>query len=88
MTIHEASAARLTRTEKSRINRELQRITACRPRLGDFLDQAQALNPKVSFALEGIWCGREGSVFELLDGEPCGVKVTWYNGRVEVAYLS
>jgi len=63
--------------------------------LQQWLDNANAREiPGLSTAIEGIFCGREGSIKEELSGDYAGLYLTmgWYtvyeDPKVEYAYIS
>jgi hypothetical protein len=78
----------MTTTERARTNRRLAELSRGTLTLSDFIVRARDTHIDVADALEGIWCGRSGKVeVDLLGGRHMLV-VTWYEGRVEVAYIS
>lgn len=81
------------RRARTKINRELTILTNRRPPLGDGAREISAilgkyLGPEFSGIPDGIYCGMEGCVWECIPGFPSTLVMDWYNGRLEVAYLS
>jgi hypothetical protein len=81
--------------ELKRIREELSKLANRRLTVGEFLEEAVKISDDLIEPLSGIWCGSEGRMSEDLPstalygtGSKHMVVVTWYAGRVEVAYLS
>lgn len=77
------------RTRKNQWNSALSKIED--KRLQPWLDEASKISPEFSTALEGIYCGREGTIKEeLCDG--IYIIMGWYTvsdkPKVEYAYVS
>lgn len=78
----------MTTTEIRKANRVLASLAFNRTHtLSSFIDEARRIHPEVATALEGIWCGRNGTCVVELDARHM-LCIDWYNGRVEVAYIS
>jgi len=74
------------------LNRELTGIGANVP-LQEWLDKAAKINPNVSKALDGMYCGHEGRIHEQVEGFDYEIYLTmgWHTvttARVEYAYFS
>lgn len=59
------------------------------PTLGVWLERVRAIgDDRLTAAIEGIWCGREGRVtLELADSKSV-LAMGWYRGKVEWSYIS
>jgi hypothetical protein len=59
------------------------------PTVQGWLDRIAAIgDPLLTSAIDGIWCGREGTVTLDLPGSRSMLCMGWYNKRVEWSYLS
>jgi len=59
------------------------------PDLPTWLSRIQAIeHPALTAAIEGIWCGREGSARLEIEGANRLLCVGWHASRVEWAYIS
>lgn len=81
------------RAAQKKMNRELAALTKKRPTLGDGIQGVRKileahLGPEFAALVDGIYLGSEGSCRELLCGYPSMLIMDWYNGRLEVAYIS
>lgn len=65
---------------------KVAQAAAGRPILSVWIDTICAISPEAEQAVEGIWCGEDGT--ERL--EFCGryIVVGWHLGRVEYSYVS
>lgn len=62
--------------------------TRNRPTVQEWLNNVSGMATELSDAVEGIWCGKEGSERIEVPALDCYLIVQWCYGRVEVAYLS
>lgn len=82
---------KMTKAEKAhdrKVRNALCDLASKRLTLSDFLQQASALDPEIATALEGIYTGSEGRTHEWLPSRERYLVLTWYNKKVEVAYIS
>jgi hypothetical protein len=71
-----------------KVRRSLADLATDRLPLGEFITKARLLDDEVSAALDGIFCGSEGRMRELLPKRHRYLVLTWYDKKVEVAYIS
>lgn len=89
-----ASKMALFRKAQKKANRELYKLTLKRPVLNDAIPAVRSilgvyLGEDLAKALtEGIYCGIAGQSCENIEGYPSKFVMDWYNGRLEVAYIS
>ncbi len=59
------------------------------PSIGEWLKSVRDINdPLLNEAIEGIWCGRSGTVTLDLPGSKSMLCMGWHNSRVEWSYIS
>lgn len=74
------------------LNRDLSKLGTLP--LQEWLDSASKLRPEIAEALDGIYCGHEGSIKEAvkIDAHTVYLVMGWYtvtnNPKVEYAYFS
>jgi hypothetical protein len=82
----------LNRKEVTRINKVLSKISKGNTSLSDWLDIASKEHPLLAKALEGIYCGQDGSIHEQLGNTKYWIMMGWHTvstaPRVEYAYIS
>jgi hypothetical protein len=77
----------MTRSAVKKLNRQLAKLSNQRLSCSDFLNQVKQLDmPQEVF--EGIYTGEEGRMHEQIPGTKFWIVLTWYNKKVEVAYIS
>lgn len=81
------------RAAQKKMNRELAAVTKTRPRLGDGVQAVGRiletyLGPEYGALVHGIYTGSAGSCKDDLPGYPSMLIMDWYNGKLEVAYVS
>ncbi len=77
------------RKNERRLMKAIAESTQDRPNLPLWLERMTALQDDgLSEAVAGIYCGAEGGIHVAVPGSGQYLRMTWYNGRVEVAYLS
>jgi hypothetical protein len=78
----------MDRATKRKANERLAELSyGRRYSVGEFVAEARKISYEVSEALDGIWCGRSGRAYGIIDST-CSLVVDWYEGKVEVAYIS
>lgn len=58
------------------------------PPLQTWLTAVADIDPALATAVEGIYCGQAGELREEIPGTNRFLVMTWYNGKVETAYVS
>lgn len=75
--------------ERQRVNKRLGKYSRYKFTVDEFLKRVGSdaeIPDIIKTALEGVYCGTEGALRECFDGKNTLI-VTWYNGKVEVAYI-
>jgi hypothetical protein len=85
----------MKRADVTKLNKELTKLSTGRTGLQDFVTLASRLDPRISKALEGIYCGTSGSVHEQIPDTRYWIAFGWYADpksdnppKVEYAYIS
>jgi len=85
----------MNRLDVTKLNKGLANLSTGKTGLQDFVTLASRLDPGISKALEGIYCGPSGSVHEQIPDTRYWIAFGWYADpssknppRVEYAYIS